>query len=110
MKRRRLIYGTNALVSVLSVCGILVILNYIFYKSDVRIDMTEGQLYTVSEHTVGVIQNIDGDVEMLAFFKDVGIDRSEFQDLVKEYTRRSGKIKVRYVNPDKNPASRKSTI
>ncbi len=103
MKRRRLIYGTNALVSVLSVCGILIILNYIFYKSDIRIDMTEGQLYTVSEHTVGVIENINGDVEMIAFFKDVGIDRSEFQDLIKEYTRRSGKIKVRFVNPDKEP-------
>lgn len=103
MKRRRLIYGTNALVSVLSVCGILIILNYIFYKSDIRIDMTEGRLYTVSEHTVGVIENIDGDVEMIAFFKDVGIDRSEFQDLIKEYTRRSGNIKVRFVNPDKEP-------
>ncbi|HVY55484.1 MAG TPA: GldG family protein [Thermodesulfobacteriota bacterium] len=103
MKRRRLIYGTNALVSVLSVCGILIILNYIFYKSDARIDMTENKLYTVSEHTVGVINNIDGDVEILAFFKDVGIDRSEFQDLIKEYTRRSKKIKVRFVNPDKEP-------
>ncbi|MCI0481364.1 MAG: GldG family protein, partial [Candidatus Dadabacteria bacterium] len=103
MKRRRLIYGTNALISVLSVCGILIILNYIFFKSDVRIDMTEGKLYTVSEHTIGVIENIDGDVEMLAFFKDVGMDRSEFQDLIKEYSRRSGNIKVRYVNPDKEP-------
>lgn len=103
MKRRRLIYGTNALISVLSVCGILIILNYIFFKSDVRIDMTEGKLYTVSEHTIGVIENIGGDVEMLAFFKDVGMDRSEFQDLIKEYSRRSGNIKIRYVNPDKEP-------
>lgn len=103
MKRRRLIYGTNALISVLSVCGILIVLNYIFFKSDVRIDMTEGQLYTVSDHTVGVIENISGDVEILAFFKDVGMDRSEFQDLIKEYSRRSGKIKIRYVNPDKEP-------
>ncbi|MFI5322016.1 MAG: GldG family protein [Thermodesulfobacteriota bacterium] len=103
MKRRRLIYGTNALISVLSVCGILIILNYIFFKSDVRIDMTEAKLYTVSEHTVGVINNINGNVEILAFFKDIGMDKSEFEDLIKEYTRRSGKIKVRYVNPDKEP-------
>lgn len=103
MKRRRLIYGTNALISVLSVCGILIILNYIFFKSDVRIDMTEAKLYTGSEHTVGVINNINGNVEILAFFKDIGMDKSEFEDLIKEYTRRSGKIKVRYVNPDKEP-------
>jgi ABC-type uncharacterized transport system involved in gliding motility auxiliary subunit len=103
MKRRRLIYGTNALISVLSVCGILVILNYVVFRSDIRIDMTEGKLFTVSEHTVGVIGNIDGNVEMFAFFRDVGMDRSEFQDLIKEYTRRSGKIKVRFINPDKEP-------
>jgi gliding motility-associatede transport system auxiliary component len=103
MKRRKLIYGTNTLISVLSVCGILIIVNYIFFKSDVRIDMTEGKLFTVSDHTVGVIKNLNGNVEILAFFKDIGMDKSEFQDLIKEYTRRSGKIKVRYVNPDKEP-------
>ncbi|HML96379.1 MAG TPA: GldG family protein [Thermodesulfobacteriota bacterium] len=103
MKRRRLIYGTNALVSILSVCGILILVNYIFFKTDVRIDMTDSKLYTVSEHTTAVIDNIDGDIEVIAFFKDVGVDKGEFQDLIKEYTRRSGKIKVRYVNPDKEP-------
>ena len=103
MKRRRLIYGTNTLVSVISVCGILIILNYIFFRTDYRIDMTEGGLYTVSENTVAVIDNIDGDVEVLAFFKDVGTDKSEFRDLIKEYTRRNKHIKVKYINPDKEP-------
>lgn len=103
MKRRRLIYGTNALVSILSVCGILILVNYLFFRTDMRIDMTEAKLYTVSEHTTGVIENIDGDVEIIAFFKDVGMDRSEFQDLIKEYTRRSGNIRMRFVNPDKEP-------
>jgi ABC-type uncharacterized transport system involved in gliding motility auxiliary subunit len=103
MKRRRLIYGTNALVSILSVCGILILVNYIFFRTDIRIDMTDSKLYTVSEHTTSVVDNIDGDIEIIAFFKDVGIDKGEFQDLIKEYTRRSGKINVRYVNPDKEP-------
>lgn len=103
MKRRRLIYGTNALVSILSVCGILIVVNYIFFKTDFRIDLTEGQLYTVSENTIGVIENISGDVEILAFFKDIGMDKSEFRDLIKEYTRRSDNIEVTFVNPDKEP-------
>ncbi|MEZ4546208.1 MAG: Gldg family protein [Thermodesulfobacteriota bacterium] len=65
--------------------------------------MTDSKLYTVSEHTTAVIDNIDGDIEVIAFFKDVGVDKGEFQDLIKEYTRRSGKINVRSVNPDKEP-------
>ena len=59
MKKRRLIYGTNTLVSVISICGILIILNYIVFKTDIRVDLTEGKLYTVSENTVSVIENIN---------------------------------------------------
>ena len=59
MKKRRLIYGTNTLVSVISICGILIILNYIVFKTDIRVDLTEGKLYTVSENTVRVIENIN---------------------------------------------------
>ncbi|MEQ9618044.1 MAG: GldG family protein [Deltaproteobacteria bacterium] len=103
MKKRRLIYGTNMLVSVISICGILIILNYIVLKTDIRVDLTEGKLYTASENTVSVIENLNDDVEVLAFFKDVGMERSQFQDLIKEYSRKSGRIKVSFVNPDKEP-------
>ena len=104
MKRKRfLLYGTNAFVFSIVVLGILIIINYLAYKRDVRFDVTEGKLYSLSDQTVKVLNHLDKEIEVLAFFKEVGVDRKEFQDLINEYKRKSGKIKVQFVDPDKEP-------
>jgi ABC-type uncharacterized transport system involved in gliding motility auxiliary subunit len=103
MRQRRLIYGTNALIAVISTFGILVILNFLASKSDVRFDLTDSKLYTVSGNTVDILNDLKSPVEIIAFFKDSGADRGEFQDLIKDYTRRTDNIDVRIINPDKEP-------
>jgi ABC-type uncharacterized transport system involved in gliding motility auxiliary subunit len=104
MKRKRfLIYGTNAFIFTLIILGIFIILNYLAFKHDSRFDVTEGRLYSLSNQTIKVVKNLDKDIEVLAFFKEVGVDRRGFQDLIKGYTRETGKIKVRFVDPDKEP-------
>lgn len=103
MRQRRLIYGTNALIAVISTFGILVILNFMASKSDVRFDLTDSKLYTVSGNTVDILNDLKSPVEIIAFFKDSGADRGEFQDLIKDYTRRTDNIDVRIINPDKEP-------
>ncbi|MGH7800873.1 MAG: GldG family protein [Thermodesulfobacteriota bacterium] len=104
MKRKRLLlHGTNAFVFSIVVLGILIIINYLAYKRDVRFDVTEGKLYSLSDQTVKVLNNLDKEIEVLAFFKEVGVDRKEFQDLINEYKRKSDKIKVQFVDPDKEP-------
>ncbi len=102
-KKQRLVYGTNALVLTLAVLGILIILNYLAFKRGGRFDATEGKLHSVSDQTLKAVGNLDKDIEVLAFFKQVGVDRKEFQDLIGEYERRSNKIKVEFVDPDKDP-------
>jgi gliding motility-associatede transport system auxiliary component len=103
MRNRRLIYGTNALILVISTLGILIILNYMASRSDLRFDLTDTKLFTVSQNTAEVLNELDSPIEIIAFFKDTGTDRSEFQDLIKDYSRRSDNLKVNVVNPDKEP-------
>jgi ABC-type uncharacterized transport system involved in gliding motility auxiliary subunit len=103
MRKRSLIYGVNALVFTLVVLGILVVLNYLAFKRAGRLDVTREKLYSVSDQTIKTIKGIKKDIEVLAFFKEIGTDRREFQDLIKEYERRSDRIKVRFVDPDKDP-------
>ncbi len=102
-KKRVLIYGTNTFIFVLAVLGILVVLNYLAWSKGGRLDVTREKLYSISDQTKKVLDNLDKEVEVLAFFKEVGTDRKEFQELIGEYKRRSGKIKVRFVDPDKEP-------
>lgn len=103
MKNRRLIYGTNALISIISTVGILIILNFLASKSDFRLDLTDTKLYTVSDNTVKVLDELQSPIEITAFFKDTGEDRNEFRDLIKDYSRRTDNLKVKVVNPDKEP-------
>jgi ABC-type uncharacterized transport system involved in gliding motility auxiliary subunit len=103
IRKRSLLYGTNALVFTLIVLGILIILNYLAFKRGGRFDVTEAKLYSVSDQTIKVLDGMNKDIEVLAFFKEVGVDKREFQDLMKEYTRRTNKVKVKFVDPDKDP-------
>lgn len=101
--KRRLLYGTNALVLTSVVLGILIIVNYLAFKQGGRVDATEGKLYSLSDQTVKTLEKLDKEVEVLAFFKPVGNDRREFQGLITEYERRSSKIKAEFIDPDKDP-------
>jgi ABC-type uncharacterized transport system involved in gliding motility auxiliary subunit len=104
MKRKRFfLYGTNALVLSLIVLGILVVLNYLAYRRDNRFDVTEGKLHSLSDQTIKVVNTLDKEIEVLAFFKEVGVDRREFQDLINGYTKKSDKIKLKFIDPDKEP-------
>lgn len=112
MRRKRIfIHGTNALVLTVLIVGILVVINYLSWKLGSRIDVTRERLHSVSDQTIKVLNGIDKDIDVLAFFKDVGPDRLEFQELMGEYTGRSNKIKLRFVDPDKEPGvARKYSI
>lgn len=102
-KKRFLLYGANALIFVLIILGILVALNYWAFKNDNRFDLTRERLYSLSDQTIKVLGGLDTEIEVLAFFKEVGPDRKEFQDLINGYTRRNRKIEVRFIDPDKDP-------
>ena len=103
MRRRKLIYGTGAFISVVSTLGIIIVLNYLLFRTDVRFDVTEGKFHTVSAQTVRVLNSVEGKIEIIGFFKDTGVDREGLQDLAKEYSHRNDNIKVKLINPDKEP-------
>lgn len=104
MRRRRiLIHGTNALVLTLLILGILAVINYLSWKIGSKLDVTRERLHSVSDQTIKVLNGLDKDIEVLAFFKDVGLDRLEFRELMGEYTGRSNRIKFRFIDADKEP-------
>ena len=103
MKKRKLIYGAGTLISIISTFGVIIALNYLFHRTDVRFDVTEGKLHTVSTQTVRVLNTVEDEILVTGFFKDTGIDRAGFQDLAKEYSRRNDNIVIHIINPDKEP-------
>ncbi|NIP37641.1 MAG: hypothetical protein GWO07_01095, partial [Candidatus Dadabacteria bacterium] len=90
--KRVLLHGTNAIIFVAVVIGILVFVNYFALKNGGRMDLTKDKLFSISDQTRQILTTIDSEVEIIGFFKEVGLDRKEFLTLANQYKEYSDKI------------------
>ena len=105
-KGRSARYGTLAIVSVLVFAGILGAVNYIASRQNKRWDFTANQVYSLSEQTIKVIQNLDAPVKMTVFDRELALDG--YRDRLDVYTYHSSNVTTEYVDPEKNPLRAKA--
>lgn len=68
---RQLRYGTNVALSIVGVIGIAVFVNVIVaQRLDTTIDLTELKDNSLSEQTKQILESLNKDVEVIAFFSD----------------------------------------
>lgn len=99
-QRRATQAGTNAAVSVLSVLVILGLINFLGVRYDSRIDLTEGQLLTLSPATQQVVKALKNPTELLIFAP--GPNPAD-QQLLDNYRRYNADFSYRYVDPFADP-------
>jgi ABC-type uncharacterized transport system involved in gliding motility auxiliary subunit len=100
--RRQLKYGTNTLVLVIVVLGILGGINYLVDRHTKRFDLTKDQRYSLSDQTKKVLAGLKDEVKITYFQRQRDMARGE--DRLKEYTALSPKLKVEFVDPVQSPA------
>ena len=100
--RRDTKFGTNAIASIIVVLGILVLVNFVFSKRNYRVDFTEGKMFSISSQTIQVLEGLDKEVKVTAFFEH-GVSR-DAEDLFVEYMNHSDKVTFETVDPVKNPS------
>jgi ABC-type uncharacterized transport system involved in gliding motility auxiliary subunit len=88
---------------VLTVLGVIVLLNFLAGRHHKRFDLTENQAFSLSEQTIKVLKALPREVSITAFLRDGEPARQKLQDLLDEYQYHSRRLTVRYVDPDKNP-------
>ncbi len=103
MKKRTLLYGTNAFIFTVIILAILILVNFLAYKRGKKVDVTEEKLFSLSDQTTKVLKSLDKEIKILAFFKDIGEDRRQFQELIGRYEDASDRIKVEFIEPEKEP-------
>ena len=95
-------HGTAAGVTLILVISILALLNFLNFRHSKRIDLTENQLYALSSQSQKVVENLDGEMQVIGFFQDEAATRS-FKDLMEEYRHASSQISYEIVDPQKEP-------
>src|SRR5499427_1296164 len=66
--RRSARFGINSAVSVVFLIGILAFVNYLGAEHVKRFDMTSQRIYSLSDQSVGVVNQIKQDLKIKAFF------------------------------------------
>ena len=99
--RRSARFGINSAVSVVFLVGILAFVNYLGAQHVKRFDTTTEKLYTLSDQSSNVVQQITQDLHIRAFYP--GGDYSQVTDLLNLYKARNNKISYEFIDPDKQP-------
>lgn len=102
LRSRQTRFGTLSVIVSAAVIGILVMANVIASRSVASLDLTRGQLYTLSPKSVLVTKQLASDLQVTGFFRP-GTDDSDRRSaiaLLAEYQKVSPHVKVAFVNPD----------
>lgn len=100
-KGRQARYGTVSIVGIVVFLAILVAANYLSVRRNKRWDFTANQVYSLSDQTIKVLQNLDAPVSFTVFDQEVNFDR--FRDRLEEFKYHSPKVTTEYVDADRQP-------
>ena len=100
--RRQLKYGSNTLVLVVAVLGLLGAVNYLAARHSKRFDLTKDQRYSLSDQTHKVLAGLQDDVKITYFQRSRDMARG--QDRLKEYQALSSRLQTEFVDPVQSPA------
>ena len=104
IKSRTAIYGANTFVLVCVFLGILVFVNILSSRHKHRFDFTSSGIFTLAPQTQKIVANLPREISMTAFFQSDSPTKADFKNLMDGYLGLSDKIKLSFVDPDKNPS------
>ena len=103
-------YGTNVAIMTIAFFIILLIANFLMYRSPNRIDVTATRVFSLSEQTLQILDGLDNEVVANAFFVEyqgsssARQQRQQAEDLLNEFSRRSALFSYRFIDPELNRA------
>ncbi|MBI1731164.1 MAG: Gldg family protein [Gammaproteobacteria bacterium] len=107
MKLRRVISGTGLLLAAALAISVIIVANAVF--TSLRLDLTSGGLYTLSEGSRNILKKLDEPIALefyfsrqaLADFPQLMNYATRVRDLLEEYaTRSGGKLKLTVIEPE----------
>jgi ABC-type uncharacterized transport system involved in gliding motility auxiliary subunit len=102
--RRQLVAGTTLGAGVLLVVALIALVNYFGFKYYERFDWTSDEIYSLSEKSRAVVEDLDRDVEAVVFMTPSSQLYLPVTELLSRYEAASSRFEVRVLDPDRNPA------
>ena len=94
-------YASNYVLSVLLVVAVVAGLNFIGQRHVKRLDLTSAGTHTLAPQTLQILDKLDKDLDIKAFFP--GGDYPRLEELLVNYKARNRRLKYEFIDPDKRP-------
>src|ERR1700727_1575920 len=103
LRARQTRYAAYATIYILVVIAVVVVANILADRYNKSFDATSNKRYSLSAQTAKIVQGLKQDATITYF--DQSTRFRDGKDLLDQYANLSPKVRVEYVDPDKNPQS-----
>jgi len=101
IKARQTRYGAYLALYLIVIIAVIIAANWLANHHNKSVDVTANKQFTLSDQTKKVVGNLKQPITLYYFDKTDQYERA--RDMLDRYKNLSSKIKVDYVDPDKNP-------
>lgn len=101
LRARQTKYAAYATIYILVVIAAVAVANVLADRYNRSFDATSNKRYSLSDQTAKVVKGLKQDVRIIYFNQTTQF--REGKDLLDQYANLSPKVKVEYIDPDKNP-------
>ncbi len=99
---QQVVTGANFALYTLIVIALIVLVNWFVSNHDHRWDMTPNKKYSLSDQTRKILKDLSRDVTIYAFDQERNF--GERRDVLGMYASAANRLKVKYVDPNRQPA------
>ncbi|MBN1165252.1 MAG: GldG family protein [Candidatus Krumholzibacteriota bacterium] len=98
-------YGISTGISILVFAAIVIFIQALSLRHNLRIDTTRNRRFSLSPQTEKVLRGLEKDIYFTCFFKETSEDKIVLEDLLRAYRNISPRIIYTFIDPDKDPVT-----
>jgi len=104
ISRRGIRYGLNTAAALTLFLAIVVVVEALAIRHNLRVDLTEGRRHTLSDQSIKLLKSLEKEVHAVVFYRTEEPGKAAAQDLLNQYAHFSSKFRYEFVDPDRHPA------
>lgn len=79
---------------------ILILINLLAARHEVRIDMTAEKLFSLSDETIRILKSVNEDIRIVAFLRGRAKEERGFESFIQRYQKYTPRLKTEILDPD----------
>jgi hypothetical protein len=103
MRKQALRYTTTGIVGVILAVALTAMVNWLAARHYLSADWTSSKMYSISDKTRSILADLKEEIRVVVFLTPASPVYDQAFELLSRYAAASDKIKVEYIDPDKEP-------